>query len=256
MTQEKIYQPLFSQTKISFFAHLIVLNDGGFNITATNDSWLKHFLRNAYYNNVYCLEHSLADNIRYYTWNNVPSNPLLRDTRRLFNLDHGVTVLKRSAQKRDIFLFATQRENHHMANWYLLNLNRLEYFIAQYKSLAHQHIKRMIQEPIVQIGKKLSETDTKPTPLAPRYYIYDGENAYLTPREFLVASMWLYGIRTKAIAAKLNISHKYVSSIKECIKHKMHVNRANEALSLLAKSDLAQLIYFEHLRHSAEQSWT
>lgn len=230
---------------ISFFQFVRAYKDGSITTLSNNDAWLELFLKEELYNmgffssNVF----NLADGS--YLWNSVPRGDVCAIAKTSFHIDHGLTILKKYETYANIYLFAANEANFYINNLYLNKLdllfNFVNYFDSQIEELISKNDIKIITnrdisffcDTIDQIKPENYDLFSTGIKRNGYFYLHNGKNIKLTPRQFDCVSLLLKGYPNKVIASQLSLSTRTCEHYIEAVKDKFDCHSRSDLISLL-----------------------
>lgn len=240
---EKISAPLFTNFKITNFGFVKIFNNGTMLRLSTGKEWTKKYFENQYYNdNIFYDFNDIAENsqkIKVST--NEPSGGVYS---ALF--DHNIwnifTLYERTPQGRQVWFFATDKNNTEMVNFYFNRLNVLQDFMKYFTKSAssllipesnnlirtelnltnQKHVEEMrIKKFLREIGKS-EKTSTYP----------------LSSRELECIQHIIMGKSAKETAQCLNISFRTVEAHLNNIKQKTGCKKLSALIRFVFEKNL------------------
>lgn len=228
----QIARPL-SRFGITYFNHKRIYQDGSHLSLATDAAWLEHFFKNAYYNiGNFSSKYSTLDS-GILLWNALPPDGVIKVAREDFNIDNGITIIDREQKYIDFYLFASNKDNYAINNFYLNNIDILKHFINFYKEQTVSLIKTCIPDkpesplPLAH-NYKNSNYPFLPKQLVTEFYnetkikryliSYNDLQTDLPAKQYQLLTLLLKGLSIKETARLLNITPKtcqiYIDNIK------------------------------------------
>ncbi len=251
-----ISKPLLTHFGISSFVYSIIFADGSDLKLGTNPDWIEFF----YNQHLYQLS-QLENRPSFYTdgfvlWSQLPEHQiLLKYARDNFNIDHGVTYVKASSDKTELFFFGTTRDNSDIVHYYINNLDLLkkfsQYFVTTAQPIINQANKHrifipnkfesMIVTPQGNLDIDYKNDFLQSIQIQP-YQIdttYKGIN--ITAREWEVCGKLIQGKTAKDIAVELFLSSRTVETHLANIKEKLQCHTKSELIKKLHHFNLGSL---------------
>ena len=258
---KEICDPLLNSIGITYFNYVKIYNqDCSREMLTNNPEWTDHFYKNALYNSVGAIdvEHLLPKG--YFLWSEMDSkDPIYLQGREYFNIDNGITFVVKRKEVTLLYIFAANRDNHAINNFYACNLNLFHRFIHYFTDKA-QHIikkaeKNRVYLPIPQtintdrvnniiISEKLREEFLKNTYVSRYYLLNESDELYLTPKQADYASLFIKGFTAKQIARHMDVSFRTVEGHIQDIKVKIQES-LNE---ILTKEELIKILRSANIR--------
>ncbi len=231
----EICQPLFVQHNYYIMNFIRVFNDGHVTYLCDNQAWLKHYLKSGYprlgafeqnkdfANKDYVLWHVLNDD-----------DPIVIDSRNMFNIRYGVTLIKKFAQGYDYFNFGTTKSSPSVQQAILNEIDMLEKFIKRFYEQADVLIAKADQQNLVladfsDIKSAVTNRDTNYY-LGPQY-----DYVHLTAKEIECVKWLVKGFFVPEIAKYCRVSPRTLEKRIENIKVKLQCNTQCEIGYLAAK---------------------
>ena len=142
-----ICEPFFNETGLNAFSYSRIYLDGSrAELWSDVDDLFHSFIKNKYISNIY--NHAL-NNKKYvylneevqYFHKNLQSLYLqhMTDQKNIFNHDNCFLIIKKKNKLIENFMFYTPINFQYPINFYLNNLDELEYFASQFKKKSVQH---------------------------------------------------------------------------------------------------------------------
>ncbi|WP_141650447.1 helix-turn-helix transcriptional regulator [Legionella massiliensis] len=261
----KIAQPLFESFDLTFFSYKLSVNDN-FIFLTNNYDWLKNCIDKNYvdYLSAYQPEHDTI------LWDAInKDSPVIHvydDARHNYNIDHGLTIIKSSADREEHFNFATTCNNYQVNDFYLHHQEILERFILYFRDKAKKIIEIALEHAI-----SLKDLGIIKNSLAKEefyreidYFIENTQikmiqlpiNNQIVELNYTLAHTayyYLQGFSYKKIAKVMYVSAKTVEARMAKLRQIMNATNKSELFGLLEKPevkaifDLALLDSSRHL---------
>ncbi len=140
---QEICDPLLKSIGITYFNFIKIYNkDCSRELLTNNAGWIDHFYINALYNSIGAIdiEHLLPKG--YFLWAEMDTkDPIYLQGRDFFNIDHRITFVIKRQDVTLLYIFATDRTNHEINNFYASNIDLLQRFIHYFTDKGHELIK-------------------------------------------------------------------------------------------------------------------
>lgn len=235
---KEICDPLLNPIGITYFNYIKIYNQDCSREMLTNKpEWTNHFYSNALYNSVGAVdvEHLLPKG--YFLWSEMDAkDPIYQQGREFFNIDNGVTFVVKRKEATLLYIFAANRDNYAINNFYISNIDLLQRFIHYFTNQAQQLIKEAAQHRVylptpqkintervnnIMLSDTLRNDFLKKTEV-PRYYLLnESDDLYLTKRQAEYASLFITGLSAKQIAQRTHVSYRTVEGQLQEIKNKI-----------------------------------
>lgn len=250
-----ICDPLLSSIGITYFNYIkIYHNDCSRELLTNNPEWIDHFYTNALYNTVAAIdvEHILPKG--YVLWSEFDAKePIYLRGREYFNIDNGITFVVKRKEATLLYIFASNRENHAINNFYAANIDLLQRFIHYFTEQGQKLIKDAAENRIylprpqvintervnnIMLSESVRDTFLRQSAVSKYYLINEADDLYLTSKQAQYASLFIKGLSAKEIARQMNVSFRTVEGHIFDIKQKVQ-----DALGqTLAKEKLIQIL--------------
>jgi DNA-binding CsgD family transcriptional regulator len=251
---DAIIQPLKDFFGITSFVYQCNYQDGSEIRLSNQPQWIKFFYEHELFRSS-VFEHQpnqYKKDVK--LWLTLPQHSAVLTAARLFNIDHGITLINPIPDGVEFAFFGTTRERFSVQEKYLRNLDLLQHFMAYFKQqaapLLQQAEKSKIYIPNKFIATAdapklqgethlreafLSATELKKLALPDSHF-----NQYLTSRELVCAKLLITGATMKEIAQQLGVSPRTIET---------HINNMKAKLNCHSLSTLRQQLNI--LLHSA-----
>lgn len=235
---KEICDPLLNPIGITYFNYIKIYNQDCSREMLTNKpEWTNHFYSNELYNSVGAVdvEHLLPKG--YFLWSEMDSkDPIYQQGREFFNIDNGVTFVIKRKEATLLYIFAANRDNYAINNFYISNIDLLQRFIHYFTNQAQQLIQEAAQNRVylptpqkidtervnnIMLSDTLRNDFLKKTEV-PRYYLLnESDDLYLTKRQAEYASLFITGLSAKQIAQRTHVSYRTVEGQLQDIRNKI-----------------------------------
>lgn len=243
----EICQPL-SCLKITFFNHIRIFNNGARLSFSNRGDWLEHFFNKKYYNlgkyskNYQCLTPGIM------VWQCSVSDGVQGDAKNNFNIDHGITIIKKHPAYIDLYLFASTPDNYQINNFYINHLDSINHFINYYQDNSTKIIKMCKPDiPIIQnednhnynwlvenVDVQQLEKFYALTNIRKYKVEFKGNLISISNREYQCIKLLLQGKSTKEISSLLNLSPRTVYFYVTNAKYKLGCSTKSQLLNILS----------------------
>ncbi len=239
---------------ITYFNYLKIYQDGSRELLTNNAPWIDHFYKNALYltAGVVDVEHLLPKG--YFLWSELDLNdPAYSQGQESFNIDNGVSFVIRRDEITYLYIFASTKDNMHINNFYIRNVDLFRRFIQYFHDRGSDLIKQAKSNKIVlpqrqiinsnrlkniEIPSNVRRSFYKKTKMDKFYLLDVSDDLYLTPKQAEVATYLVVGATAKQCARQLGISYRTVETYIEEIKQKIY-----QFLGInLSKGELAEFL--------------
>lgn len=244
---KEICDPLLTPIGITYFNYIKIYNDDCSREMLTNNpEWTDHFYSNALYNSAGAVdvEHLLPKG--YFLWSEMnDKDPIYQQGREFFNIDNGITFVVKRKDATLLYIFAANRDNHAINNFYAGNIDLLQRFIHYFTNQAQPIIKEAEQNRVylptpqkidsnrvnnIILSDALRAEFLKKTEVPKYYLLNESDELYLTKKQAEYATLFLKGLSAKQIARNMNISYRTVEGHLHDIKIKLQ-DALNTSLS-------------------------
>lgn len=239
---------------VTYFNYLKIYKDGSRELLTNNAPWIDHFYRNALYltSGVVSIEHFLPKG--YFLWSELDLNdPAYSQGQESFNIGNGVSFVIRRDEVTYLYIFASTKDNVHINNFYIRNVDLFWRFIQYFQYRGSDLIKRAVANKIVLPEQQIVSPNqlkniTIPSDIrasfykkteVDKFYLLDvSDDLYLTSKQAEVAAYLVIGATAKQCGRQLGISYRTVETYIEEIKQKVF-----KFLGInLSKSELAEFL--------------
>jgi len=235
---KEICDPILKSIGITYFNYIKIYNQDCSREMLTNKpEWTDHFYSHELYNSVGAVdvEHLLPKG--YFLWSEMDSkDPIYQQGREFFNIDNGITFVIKRKDATLLYVFATDRDNHAINNFYAGNIDLLQRFIHYFTNQAQQLIEEAAQNRVylptpqkintervnnIILSDTLRNDFLKKTEVARYYLLNESDDLYLTKRQAEYASLFITGLSAKQIAQRTHVSYRTVEGQLQDIKSKI-----------------------------------
>lgn len=253
-----ICSPLLSLIGITYFNYIkIYNNDCSRELLTNNPDWIKHFYKHALYNSLGAIdiEHLLPKG--YFLWSELDvKDSIYIQGRDFFNIDHGISFVVKRSDVTYLYIFASDKENHQINNFYVENIDLLQRFIQYFTDHGQSLIKEACKHKIfLPAHQEIDATRVNNTTITDeirleflmrakvnRYFLLnESDHLFLTRKQAECSRLLSHGYTSKQIAKNMDISYRtvegYVLDIKSKLQESSGIN--------LTRSQVMQI-----LRHS------
>lgn len=259
---QDICRPLFETLQINFFRFMRLYNNGYRITLTTNRDWTQYFYEYELYKLAWfdnqtteCYQNA------YEIWDaKIPhqDNQVGIDSRNIFNMHHGLSIIKKSTNWCEFYDFTTNKENHIINDLYLHNSELFERFIFYFKDKAQKLIQECenkkilleINKPINQERKLILSDEVKEdffnATEIKRYYFNQGSNEeFLTKREAECIYWYTQGKTAAEIGLILNMTKRTAEVHLSNIKNKFNCYKISNVIKKLSETGLLSILMQE-----------
>lgn len=246
---QALCRPLFSLGINHFVYHKNYVNGGEIRLS-NNPRWIQHFYAGQYHRFSAFEKNPKELQSGYVLWSHLQNHNVVLDAAREFNIDHGISLVKRVTDGVEYFFFGTSRDNPQIINFYINNLDLLERFTIYFKDRGRELIKIANTKKIIIPNKfeTAAEINDEGNPCLIQNNIHaefiantpikkiqvaNQLNTSLSRRELDCIAELLQGKTLKEIGNHLGISPRTVET---------HVNNIKEKLQCRSKSELIRYL--------------
>lgn len=244
---KQICMPL-EKIGIYLFMYIRIFPDMTGMALSSDPAWHKFFLTNFYqlrYPHSIQFASQIQDKI-YITRELFPDLEELADATEFYDFGNGIALRKTLKSYQEFYYFGATLQNIHIINYYLNNLDLLEYFISYFKDKATKVIQlgeqtrwpipkeylRFLQLP----HQAPHQHESNPSlladlPMSKHYVTHEGEEIYFTKRQVAIIHWLVQGKTAEEIAIILKLSKRTVEE---------HIHNMKDKLKCYK---LTQLIY-------------
>lgn len=235
---QEICDPLLKSIGITYFNFIkIYNNDCSRELLTNNADWIEHFYSKALYNSIGAIdiEHLLPKG--YFLWAEMDTkDPIYLQGRDFFNIDHGITFVIKRQDVTLLYIFATDRTNHEINNFYASNIDLLQRFIHYFTDKGHDLIKSAEDHRIylptpqeiiatrinnITVSDKVRAEFFENSHVSRYFLLNESDDLYLTKKQGECASLLINGQTSKQIARNMSISPRTVEGYISDIRNKL-----------------------------------
>jgi DNA-binding CsgD family transcriptional regulator len=235
---QEICDPLLRSIGITYFNYIKIYNkDCSRELLTNNAEWIGHFYSNALYNSVGAIdiEHLLPKG--YFLWAEMDTkDPIYLQGRDFFNIDHGITFVIKRPDVTLLYIFATDRANHEINNFYASNIDLLQRFIHYFTDKGQDLIKSAESQRIylpkpqeiitsrvnnISVSDKVRAEFLENTHVNRYFLLNESDDLYLTKKQAECASLLIKGQTSKQIARTMSLSPRTVEGYLYDIRNKL-----------------------------------
>lgn len=257
----EICRPLRQHFNITSFVYAKNFSNGTEIRLTNNPSWVLHYYEHEYYKQSAFEKHPSEIVPGFVLWSQLSNHHAVLNAAREFNIDHGITLVKKVPDAVEYYFFGTTCDNAHIVNFYLNNIDLLERFTFYFKEKGHKLIRQALANKIILPGKyqytspivdegnvclidnNLRQRFTDATPIN-HVYINDEFQTGFTKRELDCITELLKGKTSKEISTILAISPRTVETHLENLKSKLHCQSKSALIDKLLRFGLANINSF------------
>lgn len=230
----EICRAFFEQSDYCIMNFIRRYNDGTVVYLCDNRDWLEHYLNNNYPSLGAFEQNTVPIQHDYVLWNALSNtDPVVIDSRTLFNIRYGITLVCKFEDGCDYFNFGTSETESAIVGKIYNQLEQLQYFTKFFyeKTKRLLHIANQNRFDLEQFKNTENIiTQNNRLYLGPTY-----EYAYLTEKEITCLKHLIAGKTIPDIATLLQVSPRTIEKHVENIKNKLHCNTQFELGYLAAK---------------------
>ena len=235
---QEICDPLLKSIGITYFNFIKIYNkDCSRELLTNNAGWIDHFYSNALYNSIGAIdiEHLLPKG--YFLWAEMDTkDPIYLQGRDFFNIDHGITFVIKRQDVTLLYIFATDRTNHEINNFYASNIDLLQRFIHYFTDKGHDLIKSAEDNRIylpkpqeiittrvnnITVSDKVRADFFQNSNVSRYFLLNESDDLYLTKKQGECAALLIKGQTSKEIARNMSLSHRTVEGYISDIRNKL-----------------------------------
>lgn len=211
---------------ITYFNYIKVFQDGTRLFFGNHPAWIKHFFDNKYFLKANFSANTEVWDEDFYAWYALPNDGVLSVARNDFNIDNGITIVDRYHKFTELFLFASNRSNVQINNFYLNNLNLLRHFVNYFKDRLYGG-ERLEKSCVLSDGLSCGGCSNavsiflNQTKVYKYHLNYKGVDYSLSPQQYLCLKMLGEGLPLKLIAESLGIKAKTCQFYLDAVKDKL-----------------------------------
>lgn len=216
-----ICEPLYA-LNIKIMNFIRVTHDRKVIYLCDHHDWIKHYLQKGY-PQIGAFEHNkilIPDD--YILWSSLENDdPIVIDSREIFNIHHGITLTRTHALGQDFFNFGVFEPESAIKDKLQTQVEDLQHFIDIFYEKTHILLpraqKNFFHLDDFSVAQGCNESSKKSLYLGPEY-----QNQYLTPKEIACIRELVQGSTIPNIAMLMNLSHRTVEKHLENIKRKLN----------------------------------
>jgi DNA-binding CsgD family transcriptional regulator len=246
---KQLCNPLEEHFGLTSFVYRKNFNDGTEINVSNQPEWVEYF-----YSNNELLKTSVfdkhPDNYQsgFVLWSQLKGHQEILERAKMFNIDHGVTIVKKVDDGVELCYFGTRSKNDDVVNYYLNNIDLLERFILYFKDQAADIIKKATRQKLIVLQDKFSAVNVldediraiKPSitheefikATALKKYHLDGEflGMVLSAREMDVISCLLRGMTSEETGKAIHLSSRTVEDYLTELRSKFNVKNKSQLI--------------------------
>lgn len=240
-------------------------NDGTVSYLCSNRSWLLHYFEKSYPSIGAFEQDSSLSNYKYVFWDSLDiADPILRDSRELISVDHGITIIENFADGVRFYNLGSNKKSPTI-NDYANNLCDLNHFISFLKDKLSSIFKKAYDSRFVlpTIDNKILKLVSPDHEIFPKSTenksnintkTYISQNSYLSRRELECIEWYAKGKTSTEISYLLNISRRTVENHIENTKIKLGCVNLFQLGYMLASIRFKQLGYIPQIADESDIS--
>jgi DNA-binding CsgD family transcriptional regulator len=253
---KQLCQPLDEHFGLTSFVYRKSYNDGTEINISNQPEWVKYV-----YSNAYLFQESAFDkHPDYYEsgvvlWSQLKGHVILEHA-RLFDIDHGVTIMKKVADGVELCYFGTKQDRPEVVARYINNIDLLDRFILYFKEQASDIIKKADKNRLV-IPNKFELTKTHADDLKATQpdlsrddflkatqlheFHFNGKCAGITfsATEIKIIEYLLKGMTSEEIGKAIFRSSRTVEDYLGKLREKLNVKTKSQLIQKLSSSEFA-----------------
>ena len=258
---KQICKPLEDYFGLTSFVYRKNYYDGTEINLSNQPNWVEHF-----YSNHALIKQSTFDKhpdtyqSGFVLWSQLQGHQDILQQARQFNIDHGITIVKKTVEGVELYYFGTRSDRPDVVNHYLNNIDLLERFILFFKNQAACIIAHAESNKLKIISDKYEKIEVISTDLLAikpsftrmefikstelkRYHL-DGEfqGIELGLREMEVISCLLRGMTSEETGKSLFLSPRTVEDYLGQIRVKFSVSSKSKLIQKLLAADFKSYI--------------
>lgn len=122
----KSFDLCFNNTPITTFCYLRYYSDGRLLYLSNNETWLKPYVHEKYYNNVEHINcYTANDQGGYYIWIDTKSDYVLLKAEEM-NILNGINFCRKNSEFCEVFVFCSSIKNNNTINFYMNNAFKIK----------------------------------------------------------------------------------------------------------------------------------
>lgn len=235
-----ICSPLYAKN-IKIMNFIRVTSDQKVTYLCDHHDWLLHYLNKGYPQIGAFEQKQVVISGDYVLWSALQdTDPIVIDSREIFNIRHGITLMRTHPEGHDFFNFGVSESASAVKEKLQAQVKDLQHFIDDFYAKTKRLLSR-VQKTAFNL-QDFSDNKEESHSLNSNFYLGPKYNhQYLTRRE-IECLIWLVkGKATPAIALILNLSTRTVEKHIENIKRKLDCHTQCQLGYILAKLDIADL---------------
>lgn len=241
---KKICLSFFKRKKllINHLNYIHKYRDGGVFYLCSNHAWIRHYIANGYMNiGAFETNPALANN-KYVLWDSLDSNDvILKDSRELIHVEHGITVTCHTKNGVGFFNFGNDHANRKELNSYINNFNILNEFMLYFYDKTKSIFQKASEDRFI------VHRVTNPLSIASISSVASPAAIYLTKREQECITWYLKGKNSGEIAVILGISRRTIETHIERIKLKFNCRNLCQLGFHVATTQYKNGLFLPHL---------
>lgn len=236
-TQIADYIAPLKKHKIKHFTYRKIYYNNECVILGNRPDWLENYFSKKFYlqdNTEICIQPSQK---MVALWSALPNQSIFKLAKE-WDIDHGMYIMYPSDNGCEVYSFATSKEHRSVINFYLNNLDVMEYFCKQFKAQFKSELQK----------SELFKISIPANPKAPNLYdmsdVRDtiqygllnlmADKFSLSSKKIKCIQQLLNGATAKEIALHLNLSHRTIEDYIEGIRIKFGArNKADLIIKIL-----------------------
>lgn len=231
-----ICEKFLTQHGFNYFQYLRCYKDGSCSLLTNETGLFESFTQMPAVPLIYSSyteEHEKLHSYWFLWDEELPSFPVSY-ARERFNLNHGLTLVRRSKDYYDMIAVALPEQKRNIGSFYLTKHKIIEQFINGFDRTQYDLIQHVNKNPLILPTNNRDENYQKICLHQGRIGLIGCQGAfYITARELACLRLLLQGATTKQIGKVLHLSHRTVAT---------YVNRIKLRSGAMTKADLEDLI--------------
>lgn len=150
-----ICKPL-TKLGITFFHYVRKFKDNSRINISNKPKWIEHFYDKKFYLTGSLQGKNELYDSSYFLWQTLKEQDIYTDAREYFNIDYGLTIIKKLPDSIEFAHFGADQYNGQVINFYLSNIDFLNRFTLYFKEQAKHLLKRALLNKIHPAGINLS----------------------------------------------------------------------------------------------------
>ena len=261
---KQLCRPLEDHFGLTSFVYRKNYNDGSEISLSNQPEWTEHF-----YSNKDIVKQSVFDKhpehyqSGFVLWSQLKGHQEILQRAKAFDIDHGVTIVKKVPDGVELCYFGTRSKNDDVVNRYLNNLDLLERFILYFKEQAAEIIRMAERHKIILFADKyksvqvsdadlvaIQPTNTrddfiKATWLKTLHPDGDFKGLSLSAREIDVIACLLRGMTSEETGTAIHLSSRTVEDYLSDLRTKFNVPTKSLLIQKLRGADFISYIPFK-----------